>query len=100
MKVKIKTWKRMAEEGEPIGQDAINIGLDTFVTNMEEALPEDRVIDIEKDGKNWYWYAEAMDWMIDPKMIEKIYDDFPTFDQIALKVGYLTQRESEIGEMT
>lgn len=82
MKVRIKTWERMESE---FGVD--NVGdikcKETFNTYMEELLPKDRIIEINKNTKmynllphNVYdWYVYDFEWNISDDMIEEIIEE-------------------------
>lgn len=84
MKVKIKTWERMEKE---FGLDKYS-DIDckeTFISNMEDSLPKDRIIEIEKDENisnspsyNIYvWYVNEFEgeWNITDDMIEEIIEE-------------------------
>ena len=82
MKVRIKTWEQMEKE---FGVD--NVGdikcKETFNTYMEEQLPKDRIIEIEKDENNTLkifnnvhdWYVDDFEWNISDDMIEEIIEE-------------------------
>ncbi len=70
-KVKIKTWKAMEEE---FGLDSDGyIDCDKlFVVRMEEEIPEDRIILLQKDDNDdWCWKSESCSWHISKDMIEE-----------------------------
>ena len=82
MKVRIKTWNEMVQE---FGVD--NAGdikcRETFNTYMEDSLPKDRIIEIEKDENNTLkifnnvhdWYVDDFEWNISDDMIEEIIEE-------------------------
>jgi hypothetical protein len=84
--VKIKTWDRMVKE---FGLDNYgNINCENeFLINMEEELPKNRIIVIERDitekGRNYLWPTNDLvnGWTITEDMIEEELDpkDYPQY---------------------
>lgn len=70
MKVKIKTWDKMEEEFGLDPCDDINCN-STFVSSMEEEMPEDRVIEVIKSGNSYHWTTGENEW----ELIWEISDD-------------------------
>ena len=73
MKLKIKTWDAMVEE---FGVD--NMGdiacYDGFVVDMDEMLPDDRIIEIFFEDGRWLW-DESERWIISNDMIEETIEE-------------------------
>ena len=74
MKVKIKTWAEMFDEFGGNNDEGLNCKY-TFVTQMEEAMPEDRIIDIQVYDSG---YMEWQGWNISDDMIEEWLDGSET----------------------
>ena len=81
MEVKIKTWEAMVDE---FGTDNFENILceNIFTKDMENALPEDRIIEVESAGNFYRWYpripsypADAF-YTISNDMIEKNIENF------------------------
>jgi hypothetical protein len=85
MKVKIKTWKQMEKEFGLTNNEHIQVKYRrvSFNFNMEDSLPKDRIIEIEKGEKmskihsyNIYiWYTDDDKWHISDDMIEEIIEE-------------------------
>ncbi len=86
-KVKIKTWDSMVSIGEEIqffGEpciDMMNNGEDevSFLQDMEDLLPEDRIVDLEYNERLKVWElpdgnGDPDYWEIFPCMIEEVLD--------------------------
>jgi len=69
MKVKIKTWMKMEEELGLNGWGGINCKY-AFTKSMEEQLPENRIIEIEKGCD--YAFGKWKEYNISEDMIEEI----------------------------
>ena len=75
MKLKIKTWDAMAEEFGINDLGYIKCEL-TFIKDMEELLPEDRIISAEyyPDYNYFNWFVKDGDdygWTISYDMVEE-----------------------------
>ena len=74
---KIKTIKEMVDT-EDVGieifeRDEFSVygpeeGNDTFLNEMEDSMPEDRIIFVEED----YWNIDDMDWHIEEWMVAEL----------------------------
>lgn len=73
MTVKIKTWEAMEEEFGLDTLDDIDC-IDCFTQTMEERLPEDRIIEVNRIKTLGYSasYNWNNDWFISDDMIEEI----------------------------
>ena len=71
MRVKIKEWEDMEEEFGLAKDGQIKCKY-TFITEMEEIMPEDRIIEVSKP-KSWYIW-EGYGWSISEDMIEAYLD--------------------------
>jgi len=71
MKVKIKTWEEMAKDHN-ISQLGFIKTNAYFTLDMEEAMPEDRIINVIKyDDKPYLWVDDdGIEWYISDDMIE------------------------------
>ncbi len=81
MKIKIKTWDEMVYIGKEdifFGTpciDMLNGGtLVTFIQDMDDLLPEDRIVDLEyDDGLDvWVLPSNGIDWEIYPCMVAEV----------------------------
>ncbi len=84
MKVKIKTWDEMVSIGKEtqfLGEPCIGMINDgihvSFLQEMEDSLPEDRIVDLEyDDGLDvWVLPSNGIDWEIYPCMVEEVIDE-------------------------
>jgi len=76
MIVKIKTWEQMEKEFGLTYHGYINIE-EKFTRFMNKLLPSNRVINVEKDNHNNYyyiWYSDSYTYHITDEMIEKVLD--------------------------
>ena len=78
---KIKTIKEMVDtEGvgiESFERDEFSVcgpeeGNDTFLNEMEDNMPEDRIIFVEEDC----WNIDDMDWHIEEWMVAELIEDY------------------------
>ena len=78
--VKIKTWDRMVSEYGIDSDGDINTPAATFLKEMEEEIPNNRIIVIEKNIPNLTHY-EWNNWSIEDEMIEEYLDpkDYPEY---------------------
>ena len=67
MKVKIKTWEQMEREYGLTSLGDISTPGANFVDTMEEIMPQDRIIEVEKYGDRYKWKG----WVITNDMIEE-----------------------------
>ncbi len=75
MKVLIKTWDEMEKEFGLDYSGDINCN-QYFIVEMEENMPEDRIIEVTKDTKDTYTYKLAEGtWTISDDMIKRIIDE-------------------------
>jgi hypothetical protein len=78
MKVRIKTWEEMEKEfGIGLYDGSIKCER-TFVTEMESALPDNRIIDVERIGGSTYSWIDyaGCEWEISDDMIAEYYNDY------------------------
>ncbi|MDD2505162.1 MAG: hypothetical protein PHF21_02680 [Bacilli bacterium] len=80
MTVQIKTWDEMKEEFGEINEDGERfIDCDgTFLTDMEEELPKDRIIEITcKNGLEYFtsWTNSLHQWSISKDMIKRVINE-------------------------
>jgi len=70
MIVRIKTWADMEKEYGLDSLDAINVE-EGFTREMEESIPDDRIIEIEKDVYHCHynWHSVSGEWCISADMI-------------------------------
>ena len=74
VRVKIKSWKAMEEEFGLDDDEQIRCTF-SFVTKMEEIMPEDRIIEVYKSDKSNSWYIwKESDFWISEDMIEAYLD--------------------------
>jgi len=74
MEVKIKTWDDMVEECGLITHGLFKCCIQTtylFASQMEDELPEDRIIKVSVDGAGYIWEDSRMQWCISEDMIEE-----------------------------
>lgn len=89
MKVKIKTWNKMAEEyGEYEGDIDIGYG---FTRAMESSLPANRIIELDVDNMWDIWDMSA-------GMIEETYSLEARVEALETKVASLLQNDNFIGK--
>ena len=72
MIVKIKTWEDMENDfGIDEGTDEINCEAG-FLLCMEDALPNDRIIELKVYPNEKEWNINNCEWVISDDMIERI----------------------------
>ena len=70
--VKIKEWDKMVEIGE-VEDDAIYFDTEQepFVVEMENMMPENRIIVVEFDNEHYNWSVGNITWVINSWMIDE-----------------------------
>jgi len=74
MKVKIKTWRALERKFGLDEEGDINCQY-IFTKDMEEVLPEDRIIEVERGIDVYFFETETTEWWISDDMIEKVIEE-------------------------
>ena len=72
MLVEIKTWKEMEEE---FGLNKYGLSIacyNTYIREMEDEMPEDRIIEVEPQDTYYSWVDLDLNYNITENMIKQI----------------------------
>ena len=75
MLVEIKTWKEMEEE---FGLNKYGLSIacyNTYIREMEDEMPEDRIIEVDKNitrSHLYNWVGSSLYWSISKVIIKRI----------------------------